>query len=113
MGGVPEMVDSRDKGFTLSGEKYKCLYNGGNVDIMVENMKCGVIELKMDEQGRIILPIKWRKDIGSRLFLVLKQDNYIKIIPKKRVKLSELFDCVEADVREFEDYHKLKGEALG
>jgi len=57
----------------------------------VEN---GVEVKKLDAQGRIILPADWREaEIGENKELyVIKRKGYLKIIPKRRVDLTQCFD---------------------
>ena len=63
-------------------------------------MKTGVEVKKVDSQGRVILPADWREaEIGeSRELYIIKRKGYLKIVPKRRVDLTENFDNVDLDV---------------
>lgn len=72
-------------------------------------MHVGVHEKTLDPQGRFLIPVKWRGRL-KELFLLEFKD-YLKIVPKKRAKLTEFFDSVEADVDTLEP-HALKAQLL-
>ena len=63
-------------------------------------MEAGVEVKKVDSQGRLILPADWREtEIGeSRELYVIKRKGYLKLIPKRRVDLTECFDKVDLGV---------------
>lgn len=67
---------------------------------MVKNLETGVEVKKVDSQGRLILPADWRQsEVGeSRELYIVKRKGYLKIIPKRRVDLTENFDKVDLDV---------------
>jgi len=67
---------------------------------MVNRLKSGVEVKKVDEQGRFILPADWREAelSESRELYVIKRKGYLKIIPKRRVDLTENFDKVDLGV---------------
>lgn len=52
---------------------------------------------KVDSQGRIILPADWRESEMReyREVYVIKGKGYLKIIPKRKVNLTEYFDKVD------------------
>jgi bifunctional DNA-binding transcriptional regulator/antitoxin component of YhaV-PrlF toxin-antitoxin module len=54
----------------------------------------------VDSQGRLILPVNWREsEIGeSRELYVIKRKGYLKLVPKRRVDLTECFDKVDLGV---------------
>lgn len=54
---------------------------------------------KIDSQGRIVLPKEWRERWGNEVILIEFEDR-IEILPKRKPKLSQFFDIVEAEVRE-------------
>ena len=70
-----------------------------------------VVTKKVDEQGRLVLPHKWRvralKETDEVILLVF--DDHIKIIPHN-IDLSRYVDSVEVDVENFADYHELRRE---
>jgi bifunctional DNA-binding transcriptional regulator/antitoxin component of YhaV-PrlF toxin-antitoxin module len=67
---------------------------------MVKHLESGVEVKKVDAQGRLILPADWREaEIGeSRELYVIKRKGYLKIVPKRRVDLTENFDKVDLGV---------------
>jgi len=60
-------------------------------------MKSNTEIRKVDSQGRIVLPHKWRekelKD-GDEV-LIIEEQGILKIIPKKKVDLTQFFDSLE------------------
>jgi len=67
---------------------------------MVKKLETEVEIKKVDSQGRLILPADWREsEIGeSRELYIVKRKGYLKIIPKRRVDLTEAFDKVDLGV---------------
>ena len=63
-------------------------------------MEYGVEVKKLDSQGRIILPVDWREaEVGeTRELYVIKRKGYLKLVPKRRVDLTECFDKVDLGV---------------
>lgn len=54
---------------------------------------------KVDSQGRIVLPHKWRKKElkeGDEV-IIIEDEGILKIIPKKKVDLTQFFDSLEFD----------------
>ena len=68
---------------------------------MVNILESGVEVKKVDSQGRLILPVDWREaEIGeSRELYVIKRKGYLKLVPKRRVDLTEYFDSVDLGVK--------------
>lgn len=59
-----------------------------------------IVEVRrIDNQGRIVLPKGWRERWGNEVILIEFEDR-IEILPKRKPKLSQFFDVVEAEVRE-------------
>jgi bifunctional DNA-binding transcriptional regulator/antitoxin component of YhaV-PrlF toxin-antitoxin module len=60
----------------------------------------GVEVKKVDSQGRIILPLDWREaEIGENKELyVIKRKGYLKLVPKRRVDLTQCFDKIDLGV---------------
>lgn len=54
---------------------------------------------KVDSQGRVVLPHKWReKELKETDEVILFEDEGIlKIIPKKKIDLTKFFDSIEFD----------------
>lgn len=63
--------------------------------------------MKMDKQGRILIPAAVRKRIGARLF-VLEEGGELRLKPIREIRLTELFDSIEVDVEDFTDTHELR-----
>ena len=55
---------------------------------------------KVDEHGRFILPADWREAelTESREIYVIKRKGYLKLIPKRKVDLTEYFDKADLGV---------------
>lgn len=64
--------------------------------------------VKMDKQGRIIIPAKIREKLGTDIFLLEMIEDTIYLKPVKTVKLIDLIDTVEIDIDDFTDTHKLR-----
>jgi bifunctional DNA-binding transcriptional regulator/antitoxin component of YhaV-PrlF toxin-antitoxin module len=67
---------------------------------VVRYLESGVEVKKVDSQGRLILPADWREaEIGeSRELYVIKRKGYLKLVPKRKVDLTEFFDKVDLGV---------------
>ena len=63
-------------------------------------METGVEVKKVDAQGRVILPADWRAaEVGeSKELYIIKRKGYLKLIPKRRVDLTECFDKIDLGV---------------
>lgn len=60
-------------------------------------MKSNTEIRKVDSQGRIVLPHKWReKELkeGNEV-LIIEEQGILKIIPKKKIDLTQFFDSLE------------------
>ena len=67
---------------------------------------------RVDGQGRIVIPKKWREKYlkGRRIIMRIKED-VIEIMPEKMFDLTRFFDSIEVDVRsDLADWHKVKKE---
>jgi bifunctional DNA-binding transcriptional regulator/antitoxin component of YhaV-PrlF toxin-antitoxin module len=63
-------------------------------------LETGVEVKKMDSQGRLILPADWRESElgeGNEVF-VIKRKGYLKVVPKRKVDLTECFDQIDLGV---------------
>ena len=78
----------------------KPLYNGEATIYVVEKLETGVEVKKVDSQGRLILPADWREaEIGeNREIYIIKRKGYLKIVPKRRIDLTESFDKIDLGV---------------
>lgn len=63
-------------------------------------MQTGVEVKKVDTQGRLILPADWREAelSESNELYIIKRKGYLKIVPKRRVDLTQNFDKVDMGV---------------
>lgn len=69
-----------------------------------------VLEKSVDPEGRLLLPKEWREKHGKDV-IVVETDDYLKIVPRKRKKLTEFFDSVKADIKsDLSDWHAVKKE---
>jgi len=64
--------------------------------------------VKMDKQGRILIPASVRKKLGTNLFSLEVFENELRLKPIKALRLSDLFDSIEVDVEDFSDTHELR-----
>ena len=68
------------------------------------------LEIKrIDPQGRVVLPISWRRKIRGNEVMVIEEDRKIEILPRD-ADLSKYIDSVEVRVTDFEDYHGMRRE---
>jgi bifunctional DNA-binding transcriptional regulator/antitoxin component of YhaV-PrlF toxin-antitoxin module len=54
---------------------------------------------KVDSQGRIVLPHKWRENElkDNNEVIIIEENGILKIIPKKKIDLTQFFDTLEYD----------------
>ena len=73
-------------------------------------MEYGVELKKVDDQGRFILPADWREAElnNSKEVYVIKRKGYLKLIPKRRVDLTESFDKVDLGVKSIADWDQFE-----
>lgn len=68
---------------------------------------------KVDSQGRIVLPHKWRQEElkdGDEV-IIMEEEGILKIIPKKKIDLTQFFDSLEYDdelVDKLEDWSEFE-----
>jgi len=64
---------------------------------------------EVDPQGRISIPIEWRKDWKSRKLVLIRRGNRIELIPVEPTAPSNLFDSIRISGKvDFADPHSLK-----
>ncbi|MCD6409775.1 MAG: AbrB/MazE/SpoVT family DNA-binding domain-containing protein [Candidatus Verstraetearchaeota archaeon] len=68
--------------------------------------------VKMDRQGRILIPADIRAKLQSTVFALELDEGELRLKPLRRAKLSEFFDSIEVDVDDFTDTHKLRKALL-
>lgn len=80
-----------------------------------KSLDIGVEVRKVDSQGRLILPVDWREsELGeSRELYVVKRKGYLKIIPKRRVDLTENFDKVDLGVEAIGSWEEFEKRFYG
>jgi len=64
---------------------------------------------KVDSQGRVVLPISWRRRMKSDEVMVVEERAKVEIFPRD-VDLSKYVDSVEVEVDNFENYHEMRKE---
>lgn len=68
---------------------------------------------EVDSQGRISIPIRWRRKWKSHRIMLRKQRNGIELIPIEPTPPSELFDSIKISEKvDFSDPHSLKKALL-
>ena len=68
---------------------------------------------EVDSQGRISIPVKWRRNWKSRKVILIKREDKIEIIPIKPLSPSSLFDSIEiSEDVDFSDIHSIKKALL-
>ncbi len=72
-------------------------------------MEVKVAIKRIDNQGRIVLPLSFRRRLKRGAVLVVEREDRLEIYPVD-AELSKYFDAVEVDVEHFEDYHELRRE---
>ncbi len=63
---------------------------------------------KIDSQGRIVLPVSWRRRKGNEI-VIIEREKKIEVFPRD-VDLSKYVDSVEVEVDNFADYHEMRKE---
>ena len=68
-----------------------------------------VVVKKIDAQGRISIPVEWRKKWRSDKVVLKLTEKSIELTPIQPISPSKLFDSIEiADEVDFTDPHSLK-----
>ncbi|KKK46027.1 hypothetical protein LCGC14_1302820 [marine sediment metagenome] len=72
---------------------------------------------KVDSQGRIVLPLKWRERElkNGEEVLVIEDEGILKIIPQKKIDLTQFFDSLEFDedlIEKLEDWSDFENHLL-
>lgn len=80
-----------------------------NLVEMIELEETEVSIRKVDPQGRISIPIKWRNEWKSNRVVLTKRGKRIEITPMDIILPSSLFDSIEIpDDVDFTDSHSVK-----
>ena len=82
---------------------------------MVNILEVGVEVKKLDPQGRLILPADWREsEVGEdRELYIVKRKGYLKIVPKRRVDLTEDFDRIDLGVEAIGSWKEFEKKFYG
>jgi len=80
---------------------------------VVKNLESGVEVKKLDSHGRIVLPLDWREaEIGeTKEVYVIKRKGYLKLVPKRRIDLTECFDKADLGVDAMGSWSQFESEA--
>lgn len=69
-----------------------------------------ILEKRLDPEGRLLLPKKWREKHGKNVVIV-ETDEYLKIVPKKKGNLTDIIDKVQIEIKsDLSDWHAVKKE---
>jgi len=88
---------------------------GASRSYMVKKVEVGVEVKKVDRQGRLILPADWRESQIAEVkeVYIIKRQGSLKIIPKRRVDLTEYFDRVDLGVESIGDWSEFEERLHG
>lgn len=68
---------------------------------------------EVDSQGRVSIPMRWRKGWKTRKLVLIKRGNKIEIIPIEPTSPSNLFDSIKISKNvDFADPHSLRKALL-
>lgn len=68
---------------------------------------------KVDSQGRIAIPIKWRRKWKSSKVMLIRRGNRVEVVPIESTSPSSLFDSIEiANDVDSTDVYSLKKALL-
>ena len=81
---------------------------------MVEmNEMVDMIVKEVDPQGRILIPIQWRRRWKSRKLVLIRRGNRIELAPLDITPPSSLFDSIKISENvDFTDTHSVKKALL-
>jgi bifunctional DNA-binding transcriptional regulator/antitoxin component of YhaV-PrlF toxin-antitoxin module len=93
----------------------KTFYDGRFLMFVVLTVESGVELKKVDEQGRFILPADWRETelSESREIYVIKRKGYLKIVPRRRIDLTECFDKVDLGIESIGNWGEFEKKFYG
>lgn len=77
------------------------------------NKMAEVIVKEVDPQGRISIPIRWRREWKSRKLVLIKRGDRIELFPIEPEPPSDLFDSIKISKNvDFVDPHSVKKALL-
>ncbi len=61
---------------------------------------------RVDSQGRLVLPRDWRMATLSKTkeVYIITHENYLRVIPKRKANIIELFDKVDLSIGAIDDW---------
>ncbi|HID16908.1 TPA: hypothetical protein EYP26_01290 [Candidatus Bathyarchaeota archaeon] len=72
-----------------------------------------IVIKEVDDQGRISIPIRWRREWKSKKVTLIKRGNRVEIAPVEPIPPSALFDSIKIpEGVNFADPHSLKKALL-
>ena len=72
-----------------------------------------IVVKEVDRQGRVSIPIMWRRGWKSRKIVLIRHGSRIEVIPIESTPPSDLFDSIEISENvDFVDPHSLKKALL-
>lgn len=73
-----------------------------------------VVIKKLDSQGRLVIPKKWRRKYVREGRVIMKIiGDRIEVIPESKVELTKYFDTIEVDIKSsLEDWDSVKKELM-
>jgi len=97
------------RGYGLSAHLVKTLYLPF-YSTLVELSEMVEVQVKeVDPQGRISIPIEWRKNWKSRKLVLVRRGDRIEVVPVEPTLPSNLFDSIRISEKvDFADPHSLK-----
>jgi bifunctional DNA-binding transcriptional regulator/antitoxin component of YhaV-PrlF toxin-antitoxin module len=72
-------------------------------------------ERRIDAQGRISLPVDWRREVlgDAEEVLILRRGEELVVRPKRSRRPSDFFDSIEVDLEsDLSDWHAVKRELM-
>ncbi len=83
--------------------------------IMVKKLESGVELKKVDEQGHFILPADWRETELNEIreLYVIKRKGYLKLVPKRRIDLTECIDKIDLGVKSIGNWSEFETKIYG
>ncbi|HDI52522.1 MAG TPA: hypothetical protein ENF89_00070 [Candidatus Bathyarchaeota archaeon] len=69
---------------------------------------------RVDSQGRLLLPQDWRREfLEGREVYIIKRRGYLKVLARRRVDLTALFDSVDLGVDAIGDWGEFEEHLYG
>lgn len=81
----------------------------------MKKLERGVEVRKVDPQGRLVLPVDWRRSEileGGEVY-VIKRKGFLKVLPKRKIDLTQFFDSVDLGVEAIQSWRKFEKKVHG